>query len=135
MQAEALPQIKARAVSLPWRPLVALVLALAAQIALEPHLNQGWTSWAFLYLWVTGLVIWSSVRGEWTMVPIPKEIHKVRMDEIRLGDLIVSAPLALIAFLAFGGKVFDTMNVTLWALAHGALFAGLWAGIPQISRW
>lgn len=132
---EAKPDVQESALSLPWRPLVALALALAAQIALEPRPDRGWVLGAFLYLWAAGWAVWSSVRGEWTLAPIPEEIHKARTDKVRLSALVVSVPLVLIAFLAFGGNVFNTLNVTLWVLALGGLFIGLWVGSPQLSRW
>jgi hypothetical protein len=128
---EALPAIQA--LSLPWRSLVALGLALMAQIALQPRSNRGWELGAFLYLWAAAWTIWGSLRGEWKLAPIPQAIHKPDNNEIRLGVLLVSAPLALLAFLAFGGNVFDKVNVTLWLLALGTLFAGLWVGRLQIS--
>ena len=49
----------------PWRPLAALVLALIAQLMLEPPV-RGWISIA-LYIAAICLVVWSFLRGEWTL--------------------------------------------------------------------
>jgi hypothetical protein len=131
---EGVPRVQAQAVSLPWRSLVALGLALMAQIALQPRSDRSWVFGAFFYLLAAGWAVWGNLHNEWKLASIPEEIHTPVSNDIRLGLFLVSAPLALLAFMAFGGNAFDMLNLTLWLAALGTLFAGLWLGRLQFDR-
>jgi hypothetical protein len=110
---------------LPWRPLLALGLALYAQVLLEPPGRI--TGLALpLYLFAAALVLWAYVRGEWRLPALPP--HQVTADPLtaRLIPLFASVILALLAFWDFDGDRFTLTNVTLWTLSIGLLVFGLW---------
>jgi hypothetical protein len=46
----------------PWHALVALGLALLAQVSLEPRPNRGWAIGAFLYFLAAAWVLWAGWR-------------------------------------------------------------------------
>ena len=51
----------------PWHALIALGLALLAQVSLEPRPNRGWAIGAILYFLAAAWVAWASHREEWAL--------------------------------------------------------------------
>jgi hypothetical protein len=98
----------------PWRPLTALILALAAQTLLEPPARVPVA--LALYAIAAGLVIWSFHRGEWTLSSPPLDSHLLSPipQQIRLLPLLASLPLLGAAFYFFGGNKFTPLNLFLW---------------------
>ncbi|MDP2778163.1 MAG: hypothetical protein Q8O48_11020, partial [Anaerolineales bacterium] len=90
-----------RASHFPWRSLVALVFALAAQASIEPPNRQ--TAFALaLYLMAAGAVVWAYFKDGWHLPALPA-IRQTPDDlSTRLVPLIMSVILALIAFANFG---------------------------------
>ncbi|HNF35731.1 MAG TPA: hypothetical protein PLZ03_13120, partial [Anaerolineales bacterium] len=62
-----------KACGFPWRSLAALVLALTAQLMLEPPAKI-WVG-IVLYIAAIGLVVWSFLRGEWVIAWIAEDIY------------------------------------------------------------
>jgi hypothetical protein len=52
-------------VNFPWRALLALGIALAAQISLMPRPNRAWLPGVILYLCAAVVLAWSIWKGEW----------------------------------------------------------------------
>jgi hypothetical protein len=123
----------------PWRPLAALVLALTAQLMLEPP-ARGWISIA-LYIAAICLVIWSFLSGVWTLAWSTEDLYHGDTESLRFKRFFsvaswlrgakkilffLSLPLLGSAFYFFRGNQFTVLNLSLW-LAGLALFVfGLW---------
>jgi hypothetical protein len=106
----------------PWRSLLALLLALLAQMQLEPP-AQNWTPGVVLYAAAAGLLVWGLLVKEWGAF-----IHQEMVDTsigltIRVIPLFIFIPLIFATFLTFGGNRFTMVNVLLWL---ATLAAGLW---------
>ena len=128
--AETRPETAAGSDSLfPWRPLTALLLALAAQISLEPS-ARGWLA-LFLYLLAGGLALWSFRCGEWTLPASPPESPRTETQSIRILPLFASLPLLGAAFYFFGGNRFTWLNLSLWAAGLAFFLRAFW--LPKNS--
>src|SRR4030042_5925166 len=64
----AIPERSSPRITLPWRSLLALAIALAAQISLQPRPNRTWIPGVILYLMAAGWLVWAAWKGEWTQI-------------------------------------------------------------------
>lgn len=110
--------------SLPLLSIFSFALAFFAQVALEPDPERDWKIGAFLYALSAVGIVMASWRGEWVPVALPKNEIKKDPMTIRVYGIIAAIPLAVLAFLSFGGNLFNSFNVLLWALS---LLAMIWA--------
>jgi len=122
-------------VSLPWRSLMALGLALVAQISLLPRPNRVWIPGVILYLCAAGILVWAVWKGEWEPAELPAAQEHPEDYKVRTRWLIVSLPLALVAFLTLGGNRFTLLNVTLWVLSIAFTCLAFWQGEMPFRAW
>lgn len=120
---------------LPWRSLLALGIALAAQISLQPRLNRAWIPGVILYLFAAGWLAWAAWKGEWVPAELPEPEQRQEDYRVRARWLYLSLPLALVAFLTLGGNKFNTLNVTLWVLAIIFICLAFWQGEFPFRGW
>ena len=115
----------------PWRSMLALSLALMAQLVWEPAHRSLWLG-VVLYAAAFGLLIWATLRNEWQLRPHP-ETGDSRKDPftVRLVPLFISLPLAAIAFWEFSDNRFTSLNLALWFTSLAAFVAAFW--LPQTS--
>lgn len=113
----------------PWRSLLALGLGLFAQLQLEPSPVSKSLALVFYGL-AFGMLLWAFYIHEWTLAPLRPSEFAYDPLSYRLIYLIVSLPLALAAFLAFGGNLFTPLNLTLWLLALALYIHGIWLVRP-----
>ncbi len=71
---ETQPKVRAAPVVLPWRSLLALGLALAAQISLQPGPDRTWLPGVILYALAAGSLAWAVWTGEWSAAELPEAI-------------------------------------------------------------
>ena len=121
--------------SLPWWSLVALGIALIAQISLQPRQNRTWIPGVILYLFAAGCLVWAAWKGEWNPAELPEAQDHPEDYRVRARWLYISLPLALAAFLALGGNKFNTLNVTLWVLAIVFTCLAFWQGEYPFTGW
>ena len=122
--------------SLPWRSLLALGIALIAQISLMPRPNRTWIPGVILYLLAAGWLVWSAWRGEWVLAELPEADDHPEDYRVHARWLYISLPLALAAFLTLGGNRFSTLNVSLWVLAILFTTLAFWQGdLPFMGWW
>jgi len=121
---------------LPWRSLLAVLLAIIAQLSLQPSTGRAGLPGALLYLMAAACLAWAYLRGEW----IVKDNKLSAADQqrslvFRPTALLVSLALAVLAFLVFGGNRFTSFNVTIWVLALAALVLGVWQRDDLVASW
>ncbi len=119
----------------PFRPLTALLLALAAQTLLEPSARL--PAALVLYILASAFVIWSYRRGEWTLPthplspnsqsPITNYREASPWDQSpRLLPLLASLPLLGAAFYFFDGNKFTVLNLSLWLAGIAFFLRAFW---------
>jgi hypothetical protein len=133
-EATPTPATTSLSAALPWRGLVALGLALMAQLALEPRTNRDWLFGALLYGLAVVWLIYSARKGDWQAAVLPEaETRTPEPIKLRIVAFLVSLPLIMLAFLAFGDNRFTSLNLALWILAFICLIWSLWQGFPSLS--
>jgi len=112
--------------SLPWFSFGALVLALVAQLSLEP--SPGRTAWVGIvfYAGSLGCLIFAVLKKEWQL-PEFKKSTSARLNTIfKLEFLLISMVLAILAFLLFSNGKFGFLNVVIWGLSLLFAFLAFW---------
>ena len=110
---------------LPWRSIVALLLALLGQNFFEPpqtSLNLGFV----FYFAAFALLGWAMYSGEWTLSPLPPSSEGTDPLTYRPLLLFISIALALLAFIILSDNLFTFTNVIVWLLAVVFLIGALW---------
>ncbi|MBI2330697.1 MAG: glycosyltransferase family 39 protein, partial [Chloroflexi bacterium] len=122
-----------RAITFPWRAVLALILALLAQALVEPPLRLGMIS-VTIYLAAFGVAVWSYRSNEWHLPALPAVWQASDPLTMRLVPLTLAVIVAVIAFLDFGSGKFSWLNVTLWVISIVLLAYSLWVPSPKIQR-
>ena len=123
-----------RAISWPWRSILALALAAIAQRSLVPpdrSINLG----TFFFVVSAICLIWAIRHGEWQTARIP-EVEKQR-DGLEANGyaLLTGLTLAFLAFMTLGGNLFTPINLLLWFTAIGSIVYAFWQPTKQSSNW
>jgi hypothetical protein len=126
--------LKSPPLSIPWRALAALGLALLAQISLEPRPERTWVPGAVLYFLAAMWLIYANSKREWLAVALPQDDAPTPDFRVRASLLLPGILLFCAAFLTLGGNQFTTFNVTLWVLAILFLLATFWQGTLRLPR-
>ena len=103
-------KINASRVTYPWRSLLALGIALVAQLSLLPRPNRTWILGVILYILAAGWLAYSSWKGEWLPADLPEAEDHPEDYRLRSRWLYISLPLALAAFLTLGGNRFTQLE-------------------------
>ena len=114
----------------PWRSLTALAVAIVAQRLFEPPAPQA-IAGSILYVVAAAVLLWSALRGEWTLPDTKATLAGVDPLTYRRVGLMLSIPLATLAFLFFGGNLFTSFNLALWLAAIGLFVWSLWLPDPS----
>ncbi len=126
-----------RTAAIPWRAFIALGVALAAQISLEPGPDRTWGMGLGLYGISAALVAWASFKGEWSLPGYPLVRRKIDQMQVRWVYLAAGAVFSLMAFLTLGGNRFTLINLLLWLSAIIFICVGFWkpSGEPISIVW
>lgn len=127
---EGKPAPKDAAFAWPWRALAAVALALGAQSMLEPPERNLELALAFYGL-AAAFLIWAILRKEWLLADLPPAQGGPLPLQVNTNAFLMSLPLMLLAFLAFGGNRFNLLNLFLWGLALFYGLMGLWHRPPD----
>jgi len=121
----------------PWRSFVALGLALAAQISLEPGPDRTWILGLGLYVTSAALVVWANIMGEWSLADYSSVQKTIDQLNVRWIYLTLGAVFSLLAFLTMGANRFTLINFLLWISAIVFICIGFWrpAGESIKSVW
>jgi hypothetical protein len=123
----------ARTSYFPWRSMLALFIALSAQLLLEPPNRQA-TLGAALYMIALGFIIWAYRKDEWRLPAPPLFKQTADSQTTRIIPFILSILLALYAFWAFGDGKFTLTNVILWTGSLASLSYALWLKHPKAAK-
>lgn len=126
-----------RIMVIPWRAIIAIGFALAAQISLEPGPERSWGLGLGLYIAAAALVIWANYKGEWSLPAYPAVRKKIDNLQVRWVYLIAGAVFSLLAFLTLGGNRFNLINFLLWVSGIVFISIGFWkpTGVSLHSFW
>ncbi len=121
----------------PWLTLIALAIAILAQISLEPGTgDRAWKPGLVLYVFVACFLVLAYFRKEWTLPSLLQNADGTRMAiKIDWIALFVGIPLALLSFLAYGGGMFTLLNLVLWGLTIICFIRAFWVNQPQPVSW
>ena len=134
-RSEALETAREPLAPLPWLVLLVLLLALAAQLSLEPRADRSWVTGAFLYLIAgVGLVL-TILHNQFTLAaPDSRQTPEVE-SSVNRSALLISLLLAVIAFVLFGGEKFNTLNLIVWLAAMGTFIYAVKPAGSSFQRW
>jgi len=123
--------------SVPWRSLLALVVALSAQTSFE---LRNYHFAIFLYVLAGLLLAWGMLRKEWALAALPPTEPRQEALTYRRWPLLLSVILGLLAFITLGKPVVDNLftplNVTLWLLAIACFAWAFWLPEPKpVGLW
>jgi 4-amino-4-deoxy-L-arabinose transferase-like glycosyltransferase len=120
----------------PWRTGFAFVLAVIAQILLEPP-GRSVTLAVVLYGIAAGWFIYALVIGEWSIAAQKEDVSRPMTMESRQQYFWLVVPVIVIAFLMFSGNRFTILNMFIWGAAIFLTFFALWipAGQPGEISW
>ena len=114
----------------PWLTFGALVLALIAQLTLEP--SAGRTPWPGLVLYAAalGCLVAAILRREWQLPALKPDSDQPLETAFKSQYLLVGLILAVFAFLLFGTGTMGFVNTMLWVLALVFIFMAFWQRQP-----
>jgi hypothetical protein len=144
------------AVAMPWRSLLALGAALSGQILFEPPRGAVTLGLGF-YVLALGLLLWASLRGEWTLTPHAEEAAGNDPLTVRWIPFAIAVLLLVPVFILLGGaaitagfqlpaglanalhlqeNLFRWYNFLPWVLTVGLFAWSLWLRTPGApSAW
>ncbi|MGE5250171.1 MAG: ArnT family glycosyltransferase [Bacteroidota bacterium] len=123
----------AASTAIPWRSGMGMLLALFAQLLLEPPGRRAELAVA-CYIFAIGLALWACFAGEWTLPPLRTETAGTDPMTVRSIPLLLSGALSVAAFFALGNDLFTWGNLALWLAAIGCFLWALWLRTPRRSR-
>ena len=118
---------------LPWRALGALVLALFAQLMLEPSRAQPSLA-VGIYIFAVALALWSCLAGEWKLAPQRLSVSGVDPLTLRMVPLLLAATMSVLSFLLLDNDLFTWTNLSVWLAAVGCFVWAMWLRQPRRVR-
>ncbi len=111
---------------IPWLSLIALILALLAQLTFEP--SPGRSPWPGIVFYVGsfGFLVAAIIKGEWRLVEHKKTVEAELQINFRFDFLFASIFSAVLAFILFGNGKFGFLNLMLWICATLFFFLTFW---------
>jgi len=111
---------------LPWRSLLALSLALIAQMSMRPSPVRGWILGVIFLIISIGLLIWAIIKNEWELAPLLEQSSRIDGSTVNLGYLFVGLVLSAISFISFTNLRFSIFNFSLLLSALIFTILGFW---------
>jgi hypothetical protein len=134
-QPSASPKEPSLPVRWPWRALLALLMALAAQLSFEPSPERSTMPGVGLYILAGILAIWAYWRDEWHLPAISQAIYRRDPLTVRSVPLIAGMLLAALAFLLFTNNTFTSLNVVVWLASLILIIWAFWLPEEQRAGW
>lgn len=117
------------ALTLPWKTLGCLLLALLAQFLLEPPQRNVLPA-VLIYTWAAVLLVVTLLKDE---VQLAENVPGDRkfVPQLQRSSFLIGLPLMLMAFVMFGGNRFNILNLALWAAMLFFMLRALWERDPE----
>jgi len=109
----------------PWLSLLTLIIAIFAQLSLEPTPNRTPVVGVILYVGAVGCLVGAIMRGEWQLPAVKADTMGSMKTSFRIDLLLVGVLLVIFSFILFGNGQFGWLNTSLWILA--IIFTLKWA--------
>ena len=110
---------------LPWRSLLAVVLAFVAQRNLEPE-TRNFKIGIIFYLAAAALLILALVKNEWKVAPQQAQSEAPGNFTFHKFSSLIIIPIFLLSFFAFSGNKFTSLNITIWVVLIIAALIAFW---------
>ena len=110
----------------PWFTIIALLLAILAQLSLEPSPARAYLPGVILYTGAFGCLVGALFKKEWHLPDRPEDIGTQTRFVIRWEYIAAGLLLGLFTFVFFGNGRFGFLNTTLWILSILFTCMGLW---------
>jgi hypothetical protein len=133
--------------NLPWRTILALILALIGQYAIDPtgftfgvdtgnslresNFQSALNIGLGFYAMALGFLVWAYFVNEFSLPSVPEDQPQTDPGTVRRGWVILGGVLALVTFLFLGDNLFTPLNVILWLLTLLIFTYGLWLPNPD----
>ena len=114
---------------IPWRTLLAVLMALVAQRTLEPPAESTPLALGF-YFFALLLITWAYLGKEFILPGVRTVSQQTDPQTYRRNSLLFAILLAMIAFILFSGNLFTTLNVSIWLAALAMFYHALWLDNP-----
>ena len=114
----------------PWKILLALFLALAAQRMLEPT-TRNVIAAVVLYAGSLGMILLAVIKKEWFMIRLRSSNDQSMGTEINTIPFLISLPVALLAFVELKDNRFTALNLCLWIAAIALAVWAFWKKDPE----
>lgn len=101
----------------PWLSLAAIILALVAQLTLEPSIGRTPFPGIIIYAASGGCLIGAIIRKEWHLPELKPDHDSSISTSLRKNFFLVGIILAVFAFLMFGSGSFGLINTALWVIS------------------
>jgi MFS family permease len=128
---------------LPWRSLLALLLALFAQFTLDPEpfswgsnsasnslrntdFQRALYTGLFFYALSACFLIWAYLIKEFTLPSLPEEQPETDRQTVNTRWLVIGGVLCMFAFFLFNNNRFTELNVTLWLAGLALYLRSVW---------
>ncbi|NPV77014.1 MAG: hypothetical protein HPY59_11645 [Anaerolineae bacterium] len=115
---------------IPWRSLLSVLLAIWAQMLLEPPDRSPKVA-IVLYIASGLLLVWAVFAKEWVMLPPRKDSDSPMSLEIRPYFLWFTLILSAVLMIFFGGNQLNPVNLFLWAAALFYIVRALWIKVEK----
>lgn len=122
-QDEAKPVQK---IDFPWFTLAAVILAIIAQLSLEPSVNR--TAWFGILLYAVAFVcaLVAIFKQEWKLPEIKPNASSVMKTAFKIELLLIGFGFGIVAYVLFGSGQFGFFNIALLVLSVVFLFLAFW---------
>ena len=118
----------------PWRALLALSLALAAQWSFSPPIRIPILGTTLLILSLLAIA-WAYMRGEWLPGSPPEAETRTDPLTVRTVTLVVGLVLSVLTFLASRGNLFSVLNIALLISSTAFIMRAFWLDASTQESW
>lgn len=116
-ESKEIPDDKVVGYGFPWFSLATIILALIAQVSLEPSIGRTSFPGIIFYAVSGGCLIGAIKRKEWHLPELKPDQDRSISTSMRMDYFLVGIILAVFAFLMFGSGSFGLINTAMWLLS------------------
>lgn len=116
----------------PWRSFLGLVLALVAQLVIEPSAGDRAISLSVgLYFFALVFMGWAYLSNEFALPALAEVESQTDPTTYRPRVFMIAILMAVVSFFLFYNNLFTWLNVSMWLGALGLFVRALWIRNPE----